>query len=97
MKSLLAFAIVFMFALTLAQPVWAEDPVNINTATAEEIADSLSGIGLSKAEKIVEYRQTNGNFEHVDELVNVKGLGIKTIDKNRDLIVLSAQAGKKES
>ena len=50
-----------------------------------------------KAEKIVEYRQTNGNFEHVDELVNVKGLGIKTIDKNRDLIVLSAQAGKKES
>ena len=63
---------------------------HINTATAEEIAESLSGIGLSKAERIVEYREANGDFKHVDELVNVKGLGIRTVDKNRDLILLTS-------
>jgi competence protein ComEA len=96
MKSTLAIVITLMFAILSAQPAWADGPVNINTATAEEIASSLSGIGLSKAEKIVEYRQANGQFEHIDELVNVKGLGIKTVDKNRDLIVLGVPKSGKE-
>ena len=67
---------------------WAAGPVNINTATAEQIADSLKGVGLSKAEKIVEYRDTNGRFTHVDELVNVKGIGVRTVDINREKILL---------
>jgi competence protein ComEA len=68
---------------------WASGPVNINTATAEEIADSLKGVGQSKAQLIVQYRDENGVFTHVDELVNVKGIGISTIDKNRGLILLN--------
>lgn len=68
---------------------WASGPVNINTATAEEIADSLKGVGESKAQLIIQYRDENGAFTHVDELVNVKGIGISTVDKNRGLILLN--------
>ena len=75
------YASLMIFLLTL--PVWAAGGVNINTASAEEIADALNGIGLSKAEEIVRYRDTNGAFAHIDELVNVKGVGMKTVDKNR--------------
>jgi competence protein ComEA len=73
--------------------VWAAGPVNVNTASAEEISESLKGIGLSKAQSIVEYREANGSFDHVDELVNVKGIGLKTIDQNRDLIILQEEGG----
>lgn len=68
---------------------WAVQPVNVNTATAEEIAESLKGVGLSKAEAIVSYRSEHGEFKHADELVNVKGIGIRTIDINREYIQLS--------
>jgi len=77
-----------MLTLLIAVSAWAADQVNINTATAQEIADSLNGIGLSKAEKIVEYREANGPYQHIDELVNVKGIGLRTVDKNRDAISL---------
>jgi competence protein ComEA len=63
--------------------------VNVNTASASEIAEELKGIGLKKAEAIVEYRKTNGQFETVESLTEVKGIGLKTVEKNRDLIQLS--------
>lgn len=66
----------------------AAEQVNVNTATAEEIAQALTGIGPSKAQKIVEYRDKNGPFLHVDELVNVKGIGLRTVDMNREFIIL---------
>ena len=67
---------------------WAAQPVNINAASAEQIAESLKGVGLSKAEAIVSYRSEHGEFKHVDELVNVKGIGIRTVDINREYILL---------
>jgi len=72
----------------LTAPVFAGQAVNINAATAEEIAQGLDGVGHAKAERIVEYREANGRFEHPDELVNVKGIGLRTIDNNRDYIKL---------
>ena len=75
--------------LLLAANAWAADPVNVNTASAEEISQSLKGIGLSKAQSIVAYREAHGAFEHADELVNVKGIGIRTVDQNRGLILLN--------
>jgi len=76
--------------MLLAVSAWAGQAVNINTATAEELAEALDGVGLSKAEAIVSYRQTNGRFQHPDELVNVKGIGLSTVDKNRDYIRFGA-------
>ncbi len=62
-------------------------PVNINKASAEEIADSLTGIGIKKAEAIVDYRKKH-KFKSIDELSNVKGIGEKTIAKNKKDIKL---------
>jgi competence protein ComEA len=64
----------------------------VNPASAEESAENLKGIGLSKAQLIVDYREANGSFEHADQLVNVKGIGIKTIDQNREMILLGDDA-----
>jgi competence protein ComEA len=63
-------------------------PVNINTADADTLAGSLRGIGRSKAEAIVAYRDENGPFKSVDDLVNVKGIGAKTLEQLRPMIAL---------
>lgn len=57
--------------------------VNINTADAETISAELNGIGLSKAEAIVEYRKKHGPFKSADDLSLVKGIGERTVEKNR--------------
>ncbi len=80
------FIIASLLACMLTFSAWAAATVNINTASAEEIAGTMNGVGLAKAQEIVRYREANGNFAHVDELVNVKGIGIRTVDKNRDII-----------
>ena len=75
--------------LLLAAAAQAGEAVNINTASAEQIAASLDGIGLSKAQAIVQYRDRHGGFKHRDELINVKGIGLATVEKNRDYILFS--------
>lgn len=86
MKSLLTFLATGLFSIW----AWAVQPVNVNTATAEEIAEALKGVGMSKAEAIVSYRTEHGDFKHADELVNVKGIGIRTVDINREYILLDS-------
>ena len=56
--------------------------INLNTATEGELTQ-LKGIGSSKAQKIVLYREAFGAFGSVDDLANVKGIGAKTVAKNR--------------
>lgn len=76
-----------LIALALNGFAMAEETtVNINTATAEQLAEALAGVGLAKAEAIVAYREENGPFQHADELVNVRGIGLATLDRNRDRI-----------
>lgn len=69
-------------------PMPAQETVNINTADAQALADSLVGVGLSRAQEIVRYRETYGPFTTVDELVEVKGVGPATLDRNRARITL---------
>jgi competence protein ComEA len=66
--------------------------VNINTADAVTLDRVLVGIGPSKAEAIVVYRKANGAFRSADQLASVKGIGLATIEKNRDRIVVSGAA-----
>jgi competence protein ComEA len=68
--------------------------VNINTADAETIAAELNGVGLSKAKAIVEYRTKHGPFRSVDDLSLVKGIGERTVDKNRTDIQVSTPKKK---
>lgn len=56
--------------------------ININTAAAYEL-QRLNGIGEVKARAIIDYREQNGGFSSVDELINVKGIGEKTLEKIR--------------
>ncbi len=74
---------------------YAEDPLsspttilNINTASPEQISQHLKGIGLKKAQAIVAYRQNYGEFQLLEELTAVKGIGQATLEKNRHLISL---------
>ena len=84
MKKLLLTAITSL--VLFSQALFA---VNINTADAQTIAKELNGIGAKKAQAIVEYRKANGKFKTIESLTAVKGIGLKTVEKNRDAIELS--------
>ncbi|MFV1997310.1 MAG: ComEA family DNA-binding protein [Acidiferrobacterales bacterium] len=81
MKLFQAFTLA-LFLVFSSQFVTAA-PVDINTANAMAIANSMKGVGIKKAEAIVAYRKKNGNFKSIDELSKVKGIGKKTVAKNR--------------
>ena len=69
----------------VALPLWAfAGPVDVNTADAETISEELKGVGLSKAQAIVEYREKHGPFRNADELALVKGIGERTVEMNRN-------------
>ncbi len=57
--------------------------VDINTADADTLVEGLKGVGPAKAEAIIKYREKHGPFESVDDIVNVKGIGQKLLDDNR--------------
>jgi competence protein ComEA len=58
-------------------------PVNINKASADEISAALSGVGPSKAQAIVAYREQNGMFKNAGDIVQVKGIGSATYEQNK--------------
>ena len=58
--------------------------VNLNLADAETLRRDLFGIGAAKAKAIIAYRESNGSFTVVDELLEVKGIGKSLLEKNRD-------------
>jgi competence protein ComEA len=71
--------------------VWA-GPVDINSADAATIAKELQGIGLSRAQAIVAYREKNGAFRSADDLRKIKGIGQKVLERNRANIKVDGKA-----
>jgi len=67
----------------------AAAPVNLNTATAEQLA-TIPGVGPKMAERIIDYRQKNGGFKKVEDLMNVSGVGEKSFLKMKPLITVAA-------
>jgi competence protein ComEA len=75
-----------LFLTLVALPTaWAAGPVNVNTASAEELAQ-LGNIGPAKAAAIVAYREENGPFRSVQDLTKVTGIGERTVEMNLDRI-----------
>lgn len=71
-------------------------PVNINTATAEELVKALkgTGVGEAKVKNIIDYRTEHNGFKSIDELNAVKGIGDKTLEKMRSRVTLSDTSDK---
>ena len=80
-QTLIALALSF----TLVSIVQA---VNINTADAQSLSDGLNGVGIKKAQAITSWRDANGQFKTANDLTQVKGIGAKTVEKNKDDIQL---------
>ena len=81
------------FALIAAARVTAAEGVDVNAASAEELAQALDGVGEVRAESIVEHREANGPFAAPDELRRVDGVGPVTVEQNRERIRLG-EAGE---
>jgi len=71
----------------------AAAPVNLNTATAEQLA-TIPGVGPKMAERIIDYRQKNGGFKKVEDLMNVSGVGEKSFLKMKPLITVGTPSLK---
>lgn len=57
--------------------------IDLNRADVDTLQNHLSGIGKAKAEAIVAYREANGAFESIDELLEIKGIGNALLERNR--------------
>jgi len=84
---------VALLAMSLSSNALAA-PVNVNSADAQSLSDALTGIGPAIAAAIVDYRKEHGPFTNVDDLLNVKGVGPKTLERNRKDIIIDGQASK---
>ena len=84
----LLFTLALIFSSSAMSAQALAEKVNLNTASAEQIATTMTGVGSSKAQAIVKYRSTHGKFKSLQELENISGIGEKTIEKNKDKITL---------
>jgi competence protein ComEA len=87
-------ALVLSAAVALAQdtakrPVTTAAMINLNTASVTQL-ETLPGVGKATAERIVEYREKNGAFKKIEDLMNVRGVGEKSFLKLKPLITVSA-------
>lgn len=92
MKSFVHTVFATVLSLLIAAQALATEKVNINTADAAALDRVLVGVGPSKAAAIVEYRKANGPFKSAEELSMVKGIGLSTVEQNRDRIELRTGA-----
>lgn len=84
LRTLCAFLI-----LSFSFSAFAElTPVDLNRASAQDIATVMGGVGEKKAQAIVTYREQFGPFKQVDDLLNVKGIGQATIENNRAVLIV---------
>ena len=81
-KQVVAAAALGLSSLTFAaEPT---TPVDVNTASAEVLAETMDGVGVKRARAIVQYREQHGAFSSVDQLAEVRGVSARIVERNRD-------------
>ncbi len=83
------------FAVADNQDETAVEKINLNTATVEMLTQ-LNGVGETYARRIIEYREANGLFSHIEEMKNVKGIGDKIFEKNKNRITVEMETTDKD-
>jgi len=90
LRSWILFAALCIAAsISWVSPIAAVEPLDINRASAAQIASQLPGIGKVKAQAIVDYRQHHGPFNTLEQLLEIKGVGPHTLERIRALIRLN--------
>jgi len=94
--SALGILAAFVLALLAPTTAWAQDKtkdakININTATVSEL-QTLPRIGEQVARRIVEFREKNGAFKKIEELMKVKGIGEKTFQELKERITIGSDS-----
>ena len=80
-------------ALGLSSLAFAAEPaapLDVNTASAEALAEAIDGVGLKRAQAIVEFREQHGAFASVDDLAQVRGVSAGIVERNRERITANA-------
>ena len=88
-KKTFRIALCILLVGMLVAPVFlmAAEKINLNTATLEELM-TLDRIGPKYAQRIIDYRETHGAFEQIEDIMKVKGIGPKTFEANKDKITI---------
>ncbi len=68
-----------------------QEPIDVNTASEEDL-ELIPGIGPAMAQRIIAWREQNGPFERIEDLLNVRGIGLKTLEKLRPYVVVHAKS-----
>jgi competence protein ComEA len=88
-KRMMVLVVALAMVMVFCGSIQAENTgkINLNKATVEELSQ-LKGIGMKYAERIVQYRDKNGPFKNVEDILNVQGIGPRTLEKNKDRIIV---------
>src|SRR6266849_2755816 len=94
--SILVFGLLFSQSLLATKKKPPERPVNLNTATSEQL-QQVPGIGSATAGKILQMRKTYGPFKSVDDLLAIRGLGAKRLEKMRKYLTVGKSTASKST
>lgn len=92
-KRLFALCLVVGFMVALVPAIGAQDvghnpaKININTASVGQLT-TLKGIGPKYAERIIQFREAHGTFKAAEDIVQIPGIGAKTLEANKDRIII---------